>query len=187
MHRLPGLGFALAVALSVSLAHATPPAPPPVPPAHGVLHPVQTLRAFHPIQALRGRLRQGRALRQLEKVILSKPRVVVKLEERFGKLGGKKQFASRGALAMLGIGTAVNIGGFIQSDQLVPYLIAGALVDLSAFATHVIGNRRQRHRALVSLIEDGTISDTDLRPFRKALGMTDEGRKLGRFPVMSKP
>ena len=185
MHRLPGLGFALAVALTVSLAHATPTGLPAPPPCRG-LHPVQTLRAFHPIQAVRGRWRQGRALRQLEKVILSKPRVVVKLEERFGKLGGKKQFASRGALAMLGIGTAVNIGGFLQSDLLIPYLIAGAVVDLSAFATHIIGNRRQRNKALISLIEDGTISDTDLHPFRKALGMTDEGRKLGRFPVMSK-
>lgn len=178
MHRLPGLGCVLAVILIVSVAHAAPPAPAPA--------PVHRTRP-HLFQNLRARWQQGRALRRLEKIILAKPRLSVKFEERYGKLGGKKQFAARGPLAMLGIGTAVNIGGFIQSELLIPYLVAGAALDLSAFATHVIGNRRQRRKTLVSMIEDGTISNTDLRPFRKALGMTDKGHKLGSFPLFGRP
>jgi len=188
MHRLLSLGCTLAVVCgaitSGTLARAAPPST--APPALAIPLQVRPGAGFHPFKASTARWQQGRALRKLEQVVLAKPRIAIKFEERYGKIGGKNQFASRGPLAMLGIGTAVNLGGFIQSDQLVPYLVAGAVVDLSAFATHVIGTRRQRRKAIVSMIEDGTISSTDLHPFRKALGMTDKGHHIGSFPIFTR-
>jgi len=160
-------------------------ATPPVAAGHGppVAHVDRCKTGFHPLQAIKARWCQARALGALEQQVLAKPRMVIKFEEHYGKVGGKNQFRAKGALAMLGIGTAVNLGGFIQSELLIPYLVAGAVVDLSAFATHVIGTRRQRRKAMISMIEDGTISSTDLHPFRKALGMTENGHHVGRFPL----
>lgn len=170
MQRLWCLGICFAVLLSVPQVGAAPLRGPAGTGFHPVAHPIQTLRAVW---------QRERALRALERVVQAKPRLAVKYQERYGRISGGKQFTSRGPVAMLGIGTAVNIGGFIQSDQLIPYLILGAAVDLSAFATHMVGTGRLRRKTIISLIEDHTISDTDLKPFRDALGLSAKGRHLG--------
>jgi hypothetical protein len=185
MYRLLTICAGCAIFLSVATSLGGMPALATPPTKAVAAQKTRPEAGFHPVKAVRARLRQRRALRKLERVVLARPRLAVRFEERYGKIGGKNQFGARGPLAMLGLGTIVNIGGFIQSEQLIPYLIAGGLVDLSAFATHIINNRRQRRKTIVSMVEDATISNTCLRPFRAALGMTDKGHRLGRFPFFA--
>jgi hypothetical protein len=130
-----------------------------------------------PVQLIHDHWRRGQALRQLERAVHADPRLEAKFEQRFGLLGGKKQFSNRGAWAALGIGTAVNIGGFIQSNLLIPYLIAGAAVDLSAFAGRFISTRRMRRQTMLSLIKDGSIPARILEPHRGALGLPAPHRR----------
>ena len=110
--------------------------------------------------------------------IRSKPRLVVKFRERYGKLGGKKQFGTRGQWTALGLGTAINIGGVADPERALYYLAASTIVGLGTAAAHVFKGKRLRRKAIISMIEDKTISDTDLKPFREALGLNARNRRL---------
>jgi hypothetical protein len=168
MHRLLCLSCCLAVILTftASLAGASPP----------------RLKGFHPFRAVAAKWRKERALRQLEKVIRAKPRVSVKFRERYGKLGGRAQFGTRSEWTMMTLGTAINVGGVVDPDHVVHYLVASTLVGLGTVAKHVFSTKRKRRAAIISMVEDGTISNTDLKPFRKALGLRENSRRLTPRP-----
>ena len=148
-------------------------------PAHA--EPARRAR-FNPFKAVAAKWRKERALLQLEKVVRAKPRLAVKFRERYGKLGGKRQFGTRSEWAMMTLGTAINIGGVVDPDRMMHYLIAGTAVNLATVARHVFSIKRMRRKTLISMVEDGTISKTDLKPFRKALGLSANGRRLTPRP-----
>jgi hypothetical protein len=176
MQRLLSLGLALAVAMTVSPSFAEPARATPA-----SATPVR--KGFHPIRAVRAKWRRERALSKIQKIVRAKPRLVVKFRERYGKLGGKKQFGSKSQWTALGMGTAINIGGVVDPDRALYYLAASTLVGLGTAATHVIKNKRTRRKAIISMIEDKTISDTDLKPFRDALGLNARNRRLTPQPT----
>lgn len=166
MHRLLCLGCCLAVILTVSQAGAEP----------------TQRRGFHPFKAVAAKWRKERALRQLEQVVRAKPRVAVKFRERYGKLGGRAQFGTRSDWTLMTMGTAINVGGVVDPEHVLHYLAASTLVGLGTVAKHVFTMKRKRRAAIISMIEDGTISNTDLKPFRKALGLRENGRRLTPRP-----
>lgn len=176
MHRLLSLGCALAVAMTVSPCFAEPARATPASAA-------APRKGFHPIQAVRAKWRKERALSKIQKIVRAKPRLGVKFRERYGKLGGKTLFGSRSEWTALGMGTAINIGGVVDPDRALYYLAASTLVGLGTAATHVIKNKRMRRKAIISMIEDKTISDTDLKPFREALGLNTRNRRLTPRPA----
>jgi hypothetical protein len=165
------LSCLVAVLLSVSQVEASPP----------------KRKGFHPIQAIKARWNKERALRQLEQVIRAKPRLAVKFRERYGKLGGRKQFGTQSEWAMMTLGTAINIGSVVDPDRMLHYLVASTLVNLGTVANHVFSIRRMRRKTIISMVEDGTISKTDLKPFRAALGLSANGRRLTPKPKPVEP
>jgi len=171
MHRLLSLGCALAVAMTVSPSLAEPAGATPASAA-------AARKGFHPIRAVRAKWRRERALSQIQKLVRSKPRLVVKFLERFGKLGGKQQFGSKANWTALGLGTAINIGGVVDPEKALYYLAASTVVGLGTAACHVFKGKRLRRKAIISMIEDKTISDTNLNPFRDALGLNARNRRL---------
>lgn len=177
MHRLLSLGLALAVAMSVTPSLAEPARATPPGAATATAR-----KGFHPIQAVRAKWQKERALAKIQKIIRTKPRLVVKFRERFGKLGGKKQFGSKSEWTALGMGTAINVGGVVDPDRALYYLAASTVVGLGTAATHVIKNKRLRRKAIISMIEDKTISDSFLKPFRNALGLNARNRRLTPRP-----
>ncbi len=175
MNRLLSLGLALAVAMSVTPSLAEPARATPASAA-------VVRKGFHPIRAVQAKWRKDRALRKIQTIIRAKPRLVVKFRERYGKLGGQKQFGSKSEWTALGMGTAINIGGVVDPDRALYYLAASTLVGLGTAATHIFKNKRMRRKAIISMIEDKTISDTDLKPFRNALGLNTRNRRLTPQP-----
>jgi hypothetical protein len=164
------VGCCAAVLLSVAQADAAP-----------------KLKGFHPIKAIKAKWRKERALVKLERVVRAKPRLAVKFRERYGKLGGKRQFGTRGEWAMMTIGTAVNIGGVVDPEHMIHYLVASTVVNLGTVARHVFSIKRMRRKTIISMVEDGTISNTDLKPFRDALGLRANGRRLTPKPKPAEP
>lgn len=167
MHRLLSLGCFLTVAMTVSLAESAP---------------SWVGKGLHPVRAVKAKWRKERALHQLEKTIRAKPRLGVKFRERYGKLGGKKQFGTKGDWTKLALGTAVTFGGAADPEHMAYYVIASTLVNLGTFGAHVFSRKRMRRRTIISMIEDKTISDTDLKPFRDALGLNARNRRLTPRP-----
>lgn len=132
----------------------------------------------HPLRAIRTRVRKERALSQLQKKVRSMPRVSVKFHQRFGKLGGKEHFGSKMDWMGLLTGTAINIGGVVDPQHALGYFLASTAVGLGTVATHVVKRTLLRRKTTISMVEDKTISDTVLKPFRKDLGLTTRTRKL---------
>ena len=165
------LSCCVAVFLSVARVEASPP----------------KWAGVHPIRAIKAKWCKERALYQIERVVRAKPRLAVKFRERYGKLGGKKQFGTQREWAMMTLGTAINIGGVVDPKRMVHYLVASTLVNLGTVARHVFGIKRTRRKTIISMIEDSTISNTDLKPFRKALGLSANGRRLIPKPEPAEP
>jgi hypothetical protein len=172
MHRLVSLGCFLAIAMTVSLAESAPP---------------WAGKGFHPIRAVKAKWRKERALHKLEKIIRAKPRLAVKFRERYGKLGGKKQFGTKGDWTKLALGTAVTVGGAADPEHAAYYVITSTLLNLGTFGAHVFSRKRMRRKTIISMIEDKTISDTDLKPFREALGLNARNRRLTPRPPEPEP
>ena len=166
--RMLRLCCCVAVIFSATQAEATPP---------------KRVNPFlHPIKAVKAKWQKERALMKLEKVVRAKPRLAVKFRERYGKLGGKRQFGTRSEWAMMTFGTAINIGGVVDPERSLHYLVASTIVNLGTVARHVFSIKRMRRKTIISMVEDNTISNTDLKPFRKALGLASNGRRLTPRP-----
>jgi hypothetical protein len=161
-----GLGFAVATPASAEPAR-TPAAKPSL-----------MSRLLHPARTIRTKIRRERALHKLQLKVRSMPRVSVKFHQRFGKLGGKEHFGSKSDWLGLLTGTAINVGGLVDPQHAVQYFLASTVVGLGTVATHVVKRSLLRRKTTVSMVEDKTISDTVLKPFRKDLGLSTRNRKL---------
>ncbi|MCC6749308.1 MAG: hypothetical protein IT371_16715 [Deltaproteobacteria bacterium] len=116
------------------------------------------------------------ALQALEAEVHKVPHLEWAFEQRYGELGGRSLWSLRDAVVMAGIGEAINIGGFLQPNLLVPYLVAGVAADLGTFGLRLASVARTRRQTLLSLIADGTVPDALLAPFNAALGRAPTDR-----------
>lgn len=115
------------------------------------------------------RWRRERALLAIEKQLHADPQLDHLFDARYGELGGTKLWSKREALVALAIGTAVNIGGFLQPELIVPYLLLGVGVDLGNFSHSVVNVTRARRATTLSLLADGLVPQEIVAPHAAAL------------------
>lgn len=139
--------------------------PPPVP----VVAPRPALPK-RMVLGVKGWWAQRRALRAVERTIHEDPKLEKRFEEHFARLGGKKLWQAKDAWIALGIGSAINFGGYLQPEALIPYLIAGIAVDVGSFSVRQLANARARRKTLTAMIADHSVPMQVLKPHRQALG-----------------
>jgi hypothetical protein len=111
-------------------------------------------------QFAQNKWQQHQALNAIEKAIHGDPALEKEFLDHYAEIGGRKIVSTKDAYVMLAIGSLVNIGGYLQPDVLMPYLLAGAAIDATTFSTRVYSVKKMKRQTILSMMQQGMLPVT---------------------------